>query len=372
MTCFTILRRASVSLVLALALLIFFGVRELAADEEIIRTPDEIIEAAGGEITPEVVVELFTNCTTADAAHKEVRAPSRKKLIELGAKALPTLLKEYLSSQALYHRIEIVNVVQAIGHPAAEFLIPYLRHEKAHGRRYAAYLLGQTAAVAKLEDPYMIGPLKEDVPAVEALASALKGENEWQVLSSIVSAIGAMRDPNKVDLIASYLDHQEQSVRLSAAVSLGKVPHIVSMLRLMDALDDEEASVRGAAVLKLADTTNGDLAFDLLADTAESRDLPERKRLYALEAFSRYFDAAMADEKLKAEGRRTKQQKQTFKLAKRLLKESRSEGWNIRGHAVKLIASSGHPGAAKFLKDYSKREKHPFVLSKIDLALQNE
>lgn len=340
-----------------------------AAAEEPVRTPEQIIEAAGGEITPEVAIELFTNCTVDDAAHKDVKVPSREKLIELGPKALPTLLKEYLPSEALYHRIEIINVVKAIGHPAAPYLIPYLKHERAHGRRYAAHLLGETAAAAKLEDPYALGPLPGDVPAIEALEAALEDEGEWQVLASIVGAIGAMRDPGKVDLIASYLTHQEQWVRLGAAIGLGKIPHRLAMLRLLSAFEDEEATVRQAAMLQLCTTTNGDLAFDLLVEVSGSQNVPERKRLCALESLARYFDAVMADKSLKTESSRKRQQKTAFKLAKRLLSEKSGEGWNIRGHAVKLMASSEHPKAGKFIRKHSKTERHPFVLTKIDLAL---
>ncbi|MBN1593404.1 MAG: HEAT repeat domain-containing protein, partial [Candidatus Coatesbacteria bacterium] len=183
---------------------------------------------------------------------------------------------------------------------------------------------------------------------------------------------GAMRDPGKVNAIAAYQKHPEQSVRLAAAISLGKIPHKVAMLRLMDSLEDEEATVRGAAVLQLAGVANGDIAFDLLTDAAASRDVPERRRLYALEALARYFDTVMADNKLKAESRRTKQQKQAFKLGKRLLNDSAGEGWNIRGHAVKLVASCDHPDAKKFLEKYEQQEKHPFVLGKIKQALVAE
>ena len=126
----------------------------LPAEDELVRTPEEILAEAGEVPSPEAIRELFINCSSWDQEHEEVKEPSKQALIELGALAVPTLL-EYLPSTNVLKRVTLDDVIRGIGHPAAEFLVPYLESEDDRTRRH------------RIEHAQVVSPA--DIPRFAAL-----------------------------------------------------------------------------------------------------------------------------------------------------------------------------------------------------------
>ena len=336
-----------------------------ASEKKPILTPEEILKDAGENPTPEMIIELFDNVTIDDAAHRPVKDSSRQALINLGTKALPTLVKDYLASEALYHRLEIDNIINGIGNPAIPYLIPFLVNESWYARQHAAYLIGANTAISKQEDLYKIGPVAEDIDALNALESALRKETDWQVIRSLVGAIGAIRDPSKTELIASYLNDKEQAVRITAATALGKIPHKDSLNALLRAFDDPLTTIRQTAILQFATPTNGDIAFDMLINAAKARQASLRSRLCALESLARYLDSTAVLETPQI----IEQRKKAAAMATEILSDKTESDWIVRGYAVKIIGNSKQKDLLPFLEKLSESEIHPYVKGRIEIAM---
>jgi HEAT repeat protein len=330
-----------------------------------VRTPAEILEGIDQNPGAEAVMELFTNCTVHDAAHQHVRDSSREALIALGVAALPPLLENYLSSEALYHRIELNRIVTEIGQRAAEYLIPYLTDEDSCTRSHAAYLIGSTAAIGGTDDPYRLGPLEEDRAAIEALRAGLERENDWKVIRSLVGAAGAMRDPGLLSLLAAFIEHDEQSVRLAAVIALGEIPHRNASLHMIRAFSDSVATVRQAAILQSSRCANGNLGFAVLLEIVRKGEHADLVRLCALDAITRYLSDCIDANMLQV----VKQIEQARSVVQWMLGEGRSEQWTVRGYAVEILGIVPSDDTIDFLTELKQREPHPFVLGKIDLIL---
>jgi HEAT repeat protein len=336
-------------------------------DESTARTAEEILTEAGETPTPDAINELFINVSEWDEAHSEVQEESRDALIEMGALAVPTLLENWLSSVDVRRRVELDAIIGEIGHPAAQYLIPYLQSDEYYTRKHAAYLLGDTAAIGELDDPLAIGPLPDDEAALEALVEELQTENDWHVIQSVLGAIGTMRDPTRIELLSTYLTNEEESVRLAATIALGRIPVQEAVPKIMEAFSDEVMSVREAAVLALSTKTMGNLAFEALVGRAILPATGTRIRLCSLEALKRYLDTIATEETPRA----AEQRARAYDAAKTVLEVARGdEMWRARGYAVELIGHTWNPDAVAFLETQRTMERHPFILGKIDEAIE--
>ena len=339
-----------------------------AAKEAEVRTPGEILAPFEGLPSTEALLELFVNASEWDASHQKVRDSSKEALIKLGPEILPPLLEEYLSSTDLRRRITLDDIVRAIGRPASAPLLEHLKSGDAQARRHAAYLLGDTSYAASLEDPAALGPFKEDRRAARALLKASRSEKDEKVLRSIVGALGKMRNPERVKRISSHLTAPSEPLRLSAAVSLGSIPHVSAAKALLAALGDEAGSVRQAAVLSLSSPSLGRAGFDALLDRIPALPAPSREKLCCLEALARYLGNISSEEGEPAETHR----RAAFEKAREWLREhDDEEEWLLRGYLVSVIGQSGVvPGAVELLEEARAGEDQPFVTVRIEQALK--
>jgi len=360
------IRISTFILILLATILISLNVNATTEEKKPVRSADEILAEAGNNITPAVIEELWDNCVLDDAEHRPVHDASRAALIKLGVKVLPYLCEKYIPSEALYHRLELDAIIPAIGHPATPYLIPFLKNESWYARQHAANLIGIVAAASSLKDPYKLGPLPEDLDALVALEDAVKIEKDWQVLRSIIGAIGSMRDPASISLIANYLKNDEQSVRISAVIGLGKIPSPDAMMQIVySLLEDQMGTVHQTAILQLSTPVNGEIAFKILSETALSSDINRETHLACLESIARYLETVSSDYSPKVHEHR----QSAFYMASTILDNTQTD-WNMRGHAVKVLGYTHEPGAVIYLKRLEKIEKHPFVAGEIDLALK--
>lgn len=355
------------AVLLGAILLIFATFPAYSQEADDVRTPDEILAEAGETPTPEAINELFINVSEWDEAHSDVQSASRDALIEMGALAVPTLLQNWINSVDVRRRVELDNIITEIGHPAAQYLTEYLQSDDYYTRRHAAYLLGDTAAIRELDDPMAVGPLDEDAEALQALIDALDTETDWHAIQSILGAIGHMRDPESIELISSYLTHEEEAIRLAATIALGRIPVQEAVPEIMVAFADEVMSVRQAAVLALSTKTMGNLAFEALVGRAILPATGVRIRLCSLEALRRYMETIAPEESQRASEQRVR----AYDSARTVLDVARTDAmWRARGYAVELIGRTWHPHAISFLETMRSTEHHPFVLGKISEAIE--
>ncbi|MFC2173546.1 HEAT repeat domain-containing protein [Acidobacteriota bacterium] len=342
------------------------------AEEAKIRTPDEILSGAQGLPSSDAILELFVNASEWDAAHHEVRYPSRDSLIELGHEALPPILENYLSSTDIRRRITLDRLVRKLGYPANPHLIPFLKDSNTQARRHAAYLLGDTCFANTREDPLALGPFKEDDLAKKSLLDALKEEKDESVLRSLILATGQLRDPGLVDILYPYLKHDAASIRLRVAITLGNIPHFEAVAALLDALRTGSGEVRQAAILSLSKPSMGKVGFSTILNEMDILGFDFHFpgctfQMACLEALARYLEQIAGDDSDRAKEHREK----AFQLAHKLVRSAGHESkWRIRGYAVSLFAySTSGPEAIAMLERARKAECHPFVMGRIDEAL---
>jgi HEAT repeat protein len=334
------------------------------AQDETVRTPEEILAQAGETPTADAIRELFINCSAWDEAHQDVQESSKQALIDLGAITVPTLL-EYLPSTNVQKRVTLDEIIAAIGNPAAQYLIPYLQDADSETRRHAATLLGETAFINKIEDKSVPGPSPEDRAAIDALTAALEVETDWHAKASVIGSLGKMRDPGQIALLSEYLADEEQALRLAAAVALGRIPDQEAVMPLIRAFSDPLMNVRQAAVLALGMQAMGNLAFEALAGAVSLPPSGMTGRLCALEALTRYLQAVASDDT----NRTTEQRTRAFSLASGLLSTgSDSAEWQVRGYACALLGYTYDEKAMSLLDEVALGEQHPFVLGKIEEA----
>ncbi len=253
------------------------------------RSPETILSEAGDVPDDDAVLELFRNASSWDAKHVDVRYPSQDALVELGADYLEPVLKHYLSSTDIRRRITLNTVVNLIGPPAAVPLIPYTRSENTVERSNAFALLGAVSAAARQEKPETVGPFDEDADISKTLAEALTTESDEEVLRTMLTSAGRLRDPSWVSRIKPYLDHSSEPVRLHAVIGLSFIPHSNAATALMKALDDSMGSVRQAAVFALSEPFMCHLYYDNLIYALKNTEPGHRRQLLMLDVLTRYF-----------------------------------------------------------------------------------
>lgn len=358
-------RLVFISLWIAIPLL-YFLVPAIYAQDEVVRTPDEILSETGDISTPEAIRELFINCSSWDEEHAGVETASKDKLIELGALAVPVLL-EYLPSENVEKRVTLDDIIRAIGPPACQYLIQYLNDVEAYTRQHAAYLIGDTAAANLLESPAQLGPVPEDVPAIRSLRNAMDIETDWHVKRALIESLGKMRDPSQIQTIAIYLENEEQALRLSAVNSLCDIPDQAAVIEIIRAFGDPVMNVRQAAVAALSTITIGNLGFELLVGTMGLSPAGLTGQQCAVESLSGFLGAIASRDDTRSDGQR----RRAYDAALYVLDAERSANvWSLRGFAYELTGYTYHPNAAEFLSGRLVSEKHPFARCKILKALE--
>jgi HEAT repeat protein len=120
-------------------------------------------------------------------------------------------------------------------------------------------------------------------PAWRAYVADLTNANSglrWQAVQSL----GAARDPAVVELLLPMLSDADIFVRMATARVLGDLGSTAAVAKLIDALEDPEASVREAADVALRAITGQDFQFD-----AGAKDAERAKRVKAWREWWRHF-----------------------------------------------------------------------------------
>ena len=171
-----------------------------------------------------------------------VRSHSVTALGKIGApQALPSV-RAALKIEAVRSTLNIgvcyraIEALHRLGKPAAEFLIPALKHPDTAIRRKAATLLGKTGEVGAVD--LLIGALKDKHPRVRSRAA---------------HALGRIGSPNAVEPLTAAIKDAAPSVRINALHALGKFGESAAAA-IISASTDPVESVRRHAIAALEKT----------------------------------------------------------------------------------------------------------------------
>lgn len=120
--------------------------------------------------------------------------------------------------------------------------------------------LGQAAA-ASVPVGVASTPEVESGPSWEPVLTDLESENagtRWEA----VQRLGDTKDPGVVPHLAAHIGDPDLFVRMAVARILGDLGSLRGVPALIDGLEDEEPSVREAAVVSLRSLTGKDFRFD--------------------------------------------------------------------------------------------------------------
>lgn len=158
-----------------------------------------------------------------------------------GPHALPAVIAA-LKTEAVRRTLDIgvcyraIEAIHKLGNPAAECLIPALKHPDTAIRRKAATLLGKTGETGAVE--LLIGALKDEHPRVRSRAA---------------HALGRIGNPHAVEPLTVALKDTAPNVRINALHALGKFGEPAAAALTL-ALVDPAASVRRHAIAALEKT----------------------------------------------------------------------------------------------------------------------
>ena len=171
-----------------------------------------------------------------------VRSHSVTALGKIGEpQALPAVISA-LKTEAVRSALDIgvcyraIEALHRLGKPAAEFLIPALKHPDKAIRRKATTLLGKTG----------------EAGAVELLIGALKDEQS-RVRSRAAHALGRIGNPSAIEPLTVAITDEALNVRINALHALGKFGESAAAA-LTSVLADPAASVRRHAIAALEKT----------------------------------------------------------------------------------------------------------------------
>ncbi len=191
-------------------------------------------------------------------------------------------LLELLSSPDLYVREQAVEALVAIGKPSVEPLVKVLGSDNAVAKKSAVVALGRlsdaeaAASLVKLlggrdlvARHYAMVALRGMGPgAFDVLEEALSSRNP-SVQKAACEILGFARDARAAKRVAELLDADDESVRWTAAKTLGAIDGEFAVASLIRALEDPSARVREVTVLALGKIGHFD-AVPALAAVAEN------------------------------------------------------------------------------------------------------
>jgi len=171
------------------------------------------------------------------------------------------------------------RAAQAIGKldlpTPSEKILPLLRDSSAQVRAEAATILGRSG-------------LKEHVRAL----SPLLEDPDLQVRYKTIEALGEIRevDGHTLDRIVAFLDDPQGSIRMHAALALGKCRHPAAAPALIRRLKDPLHTVRGPAAWSLGELRE-EIALQPLVQALQ--DEGEFVRIYVYQAISAFGKKAI-------------------------------------------------------------------------------
>ncbi|MCG3152313.1 MAG: hypothetical protein GEEBNDBF_01607 [bacterium] len=191
------------------------------------------LEQLAGESAEAYYDRLFVQCGSWLPPYEAVKDDAKARLIALGPAVLASLVPTWYASTNVRHRVTLEEIIRGIGVPAVPYLLPHLGDPDPVMRQRILTSLGEL----------------DDAAVLPALEARLTLEGDVQVLPSLLDAIGRRGAgiAHLVPQIAALLDHDDERVRRSGAVALGRIGEGAGVEVLRPLLSDPLFSVRAPA-----------------------------------------------------------------------------------------------------------------------------
>ncbi|MFQ6033148.1 MAG: HEAT repeat domain-containing protein [Candidatus Zixiibacteriota bacterium] len=281
----------------------------------------------------EKVDSLFIRACGGLEKYRELAEPAKEALIEMGEEAVPYLLDK-LDTQSAREKWTLINILSKIGEPAVMPLIGFLKSDNKDEVKLASRILGD------IKDKRAVSPLIE-----------LLDKDDFNTRSYACESLGKIGDTTAFIHVSFCLKDSVEVVRKSAAIALGRMKDIRAIPYLIYGLSDPHFSVRMSSASSMVEIGEPSLKplFELLSLSTDPMDPADTVAVYlAIESLGKLKDK---------------------RAIKPLLKKLEDDDWATRAFVVEALGEIGDKKGIKAIKNLQKKEKHPFVLKKIEEVL---
>jgi len=283
-----------------------------------------------GDSLYQVIDSLFKFATTKTIYYQDYVQPSKEALGEIGEPAVPYLVDK-MDTQDARTMWALDDIFKIIGTPAVPAIVEAIGAEDNYKRRLAVRVLGDM----------------KDTTAVEGLLR-YADDSDFRIRAGVLSALGKIGDKRGVEPALLGLKDDDYLVRTSAAISLSMLAVPSTIDPLLDALTDPYYGVRFEAA-------------KALWDIGEPSVKPVKEALENPSDTTSYYLLIEIAGNLKDK-----------KMIKPLEKILGSGDPFARGFAAEALTTIDSKKAVKIFRKKLKKETHPFVLGKIELASEEE
>jgi HEAT repeat protein len=277
--------------------------------------------------TAKIVDSLFIRASSGTVQFRDLVEPSKKAIIDMGAVAVPQMLTKLKTSDARESQV-VTDIFKGIGEPAVESLVNHITSQNNFERRLAIRSLGEIKSVR----------------AVEPL-TGMANHTDFRTRSETMAALGNIGSAQASLVVMKGLADPVELVATAAAVACGKIKEGIDPQVLIQSLSHKYYGVRYTACKSLSQL--GEISVEPLVARLQSNP-DDLAAGFAIEALGMIGP------------------EETLAILEPMLKAS---DWSIRAYAVEAIGNLKDKKFKKILTETAKTEIHPFVKSRLKLAL---
>ncbi|MGB8656212.1 MAG: HEAT repeat domain-containing protein [Candidatus Zixiibacteriota bacterium] len=297
----------------SLAILVLLIFLSAAAYGEDLAAKDELKEK---------VDSLFVLANGGLEKYRDLAQPAESTLVSMGENAVRYLVPK-MTTQDAREKWTLIRILGKIGKPAVAPLIQRVESADRDEAELSIRILGDI----------------KDTVAVKPLLKLLKKES-YNIRSYACESLGKIGDTTAFYDLDLRLTDSVEVVRRSAAVALGKMKETRAVPDLIRGLSDPHYGVRMTSASSLVEI-GPPAAKPLLSMLNDSHDIVLYLAIQSLGELKEKQAVAPLIGKLK------------------------DQDWATRAFAVEALKQIGDVRGSRAINDLRKKEKHPFVLSKI-------
>jgi len=275
----------------------------------------------------EIVDSLFMRASSGLTMFRDQVEPSKKALIEMGARAIPQMLTK-LDTRSAGEMQTISAIFKGIGEIAVDSLTKRLSSSDDYVRHLAINCL------ADIKSP-------KTIPALAKLVD----HSDFATRAGVMNAFGQIGDKTASGYVTQGLLDSNEVVATAAAVACGKIKIDIDPLTLIDAFDHPYYGVRYTAMQSLIQL--GEISVAPLISYLQTHPF-DISFGYAIEALGEIGsrDALPIFE-------------QTINY----------NDWSVRAFTAEALGKLNQPKAKKIIQKAMTIETHPLVVVKLKASL---
>jgi HEAT repeat protein len=180
--------------------------------------------------------------------------------------------------QPLLNDKEAISVLQELGNFAINSIVPILSDKDSQRLKQAVMILRTLDWQPKDQTQHLLckivsedrqTPENYEETAIEPLINLLSHPNS-EVRRKCAEVLGKLRDPRSVEVLATVLEDKESSVVLAAAISLGKIGDVPTLMGLLSHPNSVVRRKCAEILGELQDPRNADALAAVLEDKESS------------------------------------------------------------------------------------------------------